>query len=251
MNKLATFLIAALLYAPPAFAQLSGGSMFPGPGTVHSAGGGGGTVTVDAKSAAVTTCTTSPCTVSLTLGGSATAVEVLLAAASSLQPVGLAATWNGTTATLVPNTSSGTHGGCSCYTAAFAQVSPTTGAHSFSITYTGVGVEIQAVAISFIGTSTVSVAAAFPNGTQTVQDTATASPITTTVTSATGHIVPAFASQQSSAWGTINGTTIATEASGPTLAAAGNYNSGATTVTPSFAFTGPGVQSIVANDVSP
>jgi hypothetical protein len=245
------FAFFALLCLQSAWAQLAGGLQFPGPGTVHSAGGGG-SVTVDAKSATVTTCTTSPCTVNLTLGGTATGVAIMLNGTPAAPPTALAVTWNSVSMTAIPNTASGTNGGCSCWTEAFGLVSPATGAHSFSISWTGGAIELHAVGISFIGNTTASVAAAFPNGTQTVHDTSTASPITTTVTSATNHIVPAFVCQQVSAFGTINGTLIATDAAtGPSCAVSGNYNSGAATVTPSFAFTGSSVTSIVAFDVSP
>jgi hypothetical protein len=81
--------------------------------------GGGGSVTVDAKSATVTTCTTSPCTVNLTLGGTATGVAILFNGTPSVPPTGLAATWNGVAMTAIPNTTSGTNGGCTCWTAAY------------------------------------------------------------------------------------------------------------------------------------
>lgn len=228
-----------------------GGLSFPGPGP-RVTSGGGSSVAVTASSPAVISTAASTLTLPLTIpAGSNLAAAVMVTWASTIIPVAAAATWNGTAMTAVPSTASGLNGGCTCTTQIYGIVAPATGAHNFVVSWTG-AVEGHAVAISFSGANQTSVAAAFPNGTFIVNNTAVASPATTTVTSATGHVVPAFATQQSSGWGTINGTTIATDSStGPNLAVAGNYNNGAATVAPSFAFTGPGAWTIVATDVSP
>lgn len=248
------WLIIALICLLPNLATAQGG-MGPGPGTVHSTGGGG-TVAVDVKSAAVINCPALPTlcatvTVPLTVGASANAIEVMVIWVNGTVPAASAATWNGVPMTAITGTTSGSHGGCSCATTSFGILAPATGAHNVVVSWTGL-LEAHAVAISFTGVNQSSIAAAFPNGTNVINDTSTASPITATVTSATGHIVTAFAGQGIGAFGTINGTLIAKDdVTGPAIGVAGNYNTGAATVSPSFAFGGPGVWAIVANDVAP
>lgn len=249
MKRLLITLLCGLLASASADAQV-GGLAFPGPGPRVSTGGGG-SVAVTASSATFVNGSTTSLTVPLTIpAGSNLAAAVMVIWANSSVPTGAAATWNGSAMTAVTGTSGG-NGACSCSTQIYGIVAPATGAHNFVISWTG-SFEAHAVGLSFSGANQTSVATAFPNGTNVIQLSATASPITGPVTSAANHIVIAFGAQNVSPWGTINGTTIATDSStGPNFAVAANYNTGAATVNPSFAFTGTAAWAFFATDVSP
>lgn len=250
MKRLLITLLCGLLASASADAQV-GGLSFPGPGPRVSTGGGG-SVAVDAASTSVISTSSTSLTLPLTVGsGSNRVLAVMVTWASTSIPTGAAATWNGTSMTAVPGTNSGSNGGCTCTTQIYGILAPASGAHNAVVSWTG-ATEGHAVAISFTGANQGSIAAAFPNGAFTVNNTAVASPITKAFTSATGHIVIAAGTEQASPWGTINGTLIASDdTTGPQLTFAGNYNSGAATVSPSMAFTGTSPWTIVGTDVSP
>lgn len=110
----------------------------------------------------------------------------------------------------------------------YGLLAPTAGNKQLVISWTGGSFEAHAAAISFSGVDQTSVAVAFPHGNTATGDTATA---TVAITSATGNMVVSAFGQNSSTWGTISGTTIASESSGPSAAFAASYNSGAATVT--------------------
>lgn len=208
-----------------------------------------GTTATVKEAGGVTTLTVS----NLTVGsGSNRALLAMASFEQSAVPAGLTAVWDsgGTNQSMtpVPNTNTGTNGGLSSSAVFFGLLAPTSGNKSLVISWTG-ALGAHAVAMSFTGVNQTSVAVAFPNGAFTANNTSTASPISKVITSAIGNIVAAYAIEQSSPWGAINGTTIASSAAGPNDAVAANYNTGAATVTPSFAFTGPGVWAIIATDI--
>lgn len=177
------------------------------------------------------------------------AIVVPIIFANSSVPAGLAVTYNSVALTAVTGTNTGANGGCSCAGILYAGLAPASGSHTLSISWTGT-LEAHATIVSFAGVNQTSVATAFPNGTFTVNNTATASPLTKAVTSATGNMVVAAAGEQTSSWGTISGNLIAKDdTTGPQTTYASNYTAGAATVNPSFAFGTASVGIIIATDV--
>lgn len=207
-------------------------------------------VTFDADTSTYTNGTGTTVTITnLTIGsGSNRALVLGLQFEASAIPSGLTATWNGTSLTAITGTNSGSHGGCSCALVMFGLVAPASGNHSLVISWTGSN-SIHAFAVSFTGVDQTGGATSFPGGTSVVEDTATASPITGPVSSASGDIVVAAGMQDCQPWGAISGTTIATDLSGPDFGSAANYSPGAATVSPTFAFTGTCVFGFVGTDV--
>lgn len=177
------------------------------------------------------------------------ALAVMVIFGNSAIPASLAVTYNSVAMTKVTATDTGSNGGCSCWGAVYVALAPASGSHSVAITWTGT-LEAHATSVSFSGVDQGSVATSFPHGTFAVQNTATASPATVAVTSATNNAVIAYSTEQSSAWGTINGTLIAKDdTTGPQLTYASNFAAGAATVNPSFAFGANSTWSIIATDV--
>lgn len=209
-------------------------------------------VTVDATTGTIQDGTASPFNWSFTMGTvSNGALEVVLVFATSTLPTGLAVTFNSVAMTQITGTNTGTNGACSCSTVTYGLLAPASGAHTISVTWTGGAAEAHGSAISFAGVSQTSIATAFPNGAFTQFTTAVA-PHTLAVTSAAGDLVVAVDTQETSfPWGTINGTIIAdSPCTGPQNCSAANYNSGAATVTASFAFGSASIGNISGNDVA-
>lgn len=212
----------------------------------------GAVVAIDTKTSTVQNANSaSPLSFSYTMGSVANgALAVPIMVGGSSLPAGLAVTYNGVALTAISGTSTGTNGGCTCAGVIYGMVGPPSGAHTLSISWTTGTVEVHATVASFSGVNQTNVATAFPHGTFVVNNTATASPITAAVTSASGNIVVAAGSDQTSAWGAISGTLIASDdTTGPQLTYASNYTAGAATVSPTFAFTGPSVWMFLGTDV--
>lgn len=247
---LAAPISASTFFATPVNAQLSvtgvGGGFGP-------ASGGGGTVTFDNKTSTTqdqmggTSITTFSYTMGSASGG---ALLVPLIFGTLSVPTGLTVTYNGVSLTAITGTNTGINAVCTCSGVIYGMIGPATGANNIAISWTGAA-EAHATVVSFTGVNQGSLALAFPNGTFVAQNTATAGPATGPVTSGTGHQVVGMATEESSAWGTISGTTIATSASGPQNTYASNYTTGAATVNPSFAFGSSSVWQFIATDVSP
>ncbi len=133
-------LYAVLIWG--AFAQLSGGLMFPGPGTPASAGGGGGPVTlVDSgtaqqSGASVTTFSSTPITITAALTDPAI---LCLTVFNNDGVTGATMTWNGTSMTAVSGASVISGSGCSplCGLGQFwILANPTSGAQTLAINWT-------------------------------------------------------------------------------------------------------------------
>lgn len=225
-----------------------GGLSFPGPGP-RVASGGGGSVTFDAKTAAVSPATagnvTSLTVSNMTVGsGSNRGLVVHIQFGSiAAYPVATTCTWDsgGTNQlmTIIPGTTTALNGGITSSSAAFGLLAPTSGNKSLVCTGWVTPSEVHITAVSFTGVNQTSVATAFPNGTSTVAITATASPISMTITSATGHMVTASYGENCNNITAVTGTTIAIDNStGPNIVAASSYQTGAATVTMQGTFSG-------------
>lgn len=190
----------------------------------------------------------------LTVGsGSNRALAVLLLCGSdgTGMPSGLTVVWDsgGTnqSCTLISSTSVA-NGPLAGSSALYGLVAPTSGNKTLTISWTG-NSEMHACAISFTGVDQTSVAVAFPHG-NTHSVVAGASPTTVTITSATGNMVVACHSQNLGSWGTISGTTLASDGvTGPNLSVAANYAAGASTVTLTAAFSGTGANISAGCDI--
>jgi hypothetical protein len=252
MRRLLLLAACCGLLASPADAQVGGSLAFPGPGPVKSSGGGG-SVSVNAVTTQPTTAVTSAATInngtlSPTSGANAVVAAISFGSSTSL-PSGLGCTWNGSAMTQISGTTT-TNGSLSSSSALYGILGATTGVHPLTCSWTGNN-EAYLSGIALNGVNQTSIAAAFPNGTSVSNTAATASPISITVTSATGHIVVASFGQSCAVWGTISGTTYATNTTGPNLGIAGSYSSGAASVTATAAYTGTCAQIASGTDVSP
>ena len=202
-------------------------------------------VAFDAKTSAVTNLSsgTSITINTLAVGSGsnrAMAVEIVWGANSTV-PSGVTAVWDSGGTNQAMTLVTGTNAGSSAATAAssiYALLAPTSGTKNLVISWTGSN-EAHAAAVSFTGVDQTSVAVAFPHGTTNFKVGATASPCSVTVTSATGNMVVNGFFQKIGGWGTISGTTIATDGvTGPNQGVAFSYASGAATVTSTAAFSG-------------
>ncbi len=212
------------------------------------------TVAFDAKTSTITNVNgVATLTVSnLTVGSGANrAMEILLWFSVHPLPSGIVATWDsgGTNQamTAVANTSSD-NSVLTGSTIIYGLIAPTSGNKNLVVSWTG-NAEAHAAAISFTGVNQTSVAVAFPNGNTNVHTTSTASPTSVAITSATGNMAVAMHLQNVAVFDSTNATTLAIDSTGPNLAIAANYDSGAATVTLTAAFSGPGVWSAAGNDV--
>lgn len=138
----------------------------------------------------------------------------------------VSATHNGAAMTLVDNF----HSTNNSDMFAFGIIAPATGSHDIVLSWTGsAGGALDLFALSVVGADQSAVATTFKN---VAKNTATGTPATVTVTSATGDMVVAI-HETSSNWGagtTHSGTAIGFDDSGNFSGAAANYDNGAATV---------------------
>jgi hypothetical protein len=133
--------------------------------------------------------------------------------------------------------------------ALYGLLAPASGNKTLTVSWTGNN-EMHASALSFTGVDQTSIAVAFPHGTTATHTTATASPTSVTITSASGNMVVACHAQNVSAWGVISGTQLAKDdTTGPNIGVVSNYNNGAATVTMTAAFTGTAAWDAIGCDV--
>lgn len=155
--------------------------------------GGGGTVAVDATSTAVTDSGTGVTTFTqsnLTIGGSATTLIYFVSfapTAGTTAVSAVSATWNsvamfaiGNSVTVVPGTNSLTN-------YIFGLRSPTTGAHTFSVSWT-TSADAMVYGISFTGGDVTSNANAFQNFTAPAAGTTSPAAVTVTIGGGTGDL---------------------------------------------------------------
>jgi hypothetical protein len=210
----------------------------------------------DAKTAAWTN-VSSAATLSitnLTVGSGANralVVCLMFGSGASSLPAGLALVWDSIGANQSLTQISGTltlNGGTSAASAIYGLINPVSGNKTLTISWTGNN-EAHACAIAFTGVDQTSVAVAFPHGTNVNHTTSTASPTSVTVTSATGNMVVACHEQNVAVFSAVNQTSLAIDSTGPNLAVAANYASGAATVTLTGTFAGSGAWDALGCDV--
>lgn len=186
-------------------------------------------------------------TVALTIpAGSNLAIAVMIWWSTTIIPTITGATWNTSTNLSLLGSSNASNGGISTSSAVYCLAAPTTGTHNAAITWTG-SQEYHIIALSFSGADQTTPC---QNAATVTNIAAAASPITGTVTSATGDIVIAMAAENCTNITTVSGTTIATDnTTGGNLAVSANYTTGAATVSPTFAFAGTCGWSFVGADI--
>jgi hypothetical protein len=130
----------------------------------------------------------------------------------------------------------------------YGLIAPASGNKTLTISWTGNN-EAHACAIAFTGVDQTSVAVAFPHGTNCQPYHLYRLPTSVTVTSATGNMVVACHEQNVATFSAVNQTSLAIDNTGPNLAVAANYASGAATVTLTGTFTGSGAWDAIGCDV--
>ena len=236
-----------LILSSATFAQMA-----PWQPVVLRPNAGGGGLAVDAADSTATTVTSgTSVTVTFTVGsGSNRALLAPIMFSQSTLPTGTACTYNSTSMTEITATLE-SDSNETATSVMYGLLAPASGSHSLTCSWTG-NQEAHLTAISFTGVNQGSIAAAFPNGTGINHPGGTASPISVTITSATGHYVVANFAQNCTSFGAVSGTQFGKDdVTGPNLGVVAGYNTGAATVTQTAAFSGTCAQVASGVDVSP
>jgi hypothetical protein len=162
----------------------------------------------------------------ITVGASATALALVINFNNSIASTfatSITASWNAVSMTIASNQTF-TSGALSEQGTIFGQVSPASGNKAVSCSWT-TSMWGYWDLISFTGSSTVSVAAAFINAAG--GGASNAGPASVTITSNVGDFVLGIAGTASATWGTISNTTLFTNITGGKGNAASNYATGA------------------------